>query len=347
MVTQEVFQPWDGGRRRRTIYLSTVDSTTSIPSINNSRWIRGAFHSEFSSLIRWISARSSQSTRGRPPTCPGFQRQQARKPRRLQRITVSGWTMMIASRSDRYSRYSDTNSKRSMFYSLARIGDLRRSTASCWRRMILARRVYHDRTASSSWTETRPSAASLPDVHPRVILTRFWEAQLRQPARAGVGLSAPQTYSQRLFSRRRRLRKSGPKHRARRLQSLALAPPRNQLLDGVRPQPSRGGQLRQRAARPKRFLRPDRAARPLSTLQSRSEIKDLRGSIPYDRHRAQLTSLRFRRGRSISATFAPDFRQRRNANVIRRLYKDCQVSFRSLRAWRSPWTTSWQQQCPQ
>src|SRR6266436_4144793 len=30
---------------RRTIYLPTVDSATSIPSINNSPWIRGAPHS--------------------------------------------------------------------------------------------------------------------------------------------------------------------------------------------------------------------------------------------------------------------------------------------------------------
>ena len=33
---------------------------------------------------------------------------------------------MIASRSDGYSRYSHTNSKRSMFHSLTRFGDLRR-----------------------------------------------------------------------------------------------------------------------------------------------------------------------------------------------------------------------------
>ena len=42
---------------------------------------------------------------------------------------------MIASRSDGYRRYSHTNSKRSMFHSLARVGDLRRRTISCWHRM--------------------------------------------------------------------------------------------------------------------------------------------------------------------------------------------------------------------
>src|SRR5579864_3293827 len=62
----------------------------------------GAPDSGFSRLIRRISARISQSILGRPTTWRGFQRQQARKPRRCQRSTVSGWTMMIASRSDGY-----------------------------------------------------------------------------------------------------------------------------------------------------------------------------------------------------------------------------------------------------
>ena len=49
-----------------------------------------------------------------------------------------------------------TNSKRSMFHSLTRVGDLRRKTASCWRRRRFsassrARLVNRDRIASSSW----------------------------------------------------------------------------------------------------------------------------------------------------------------------------------------------------
>ena len=35
---------------------------------------------------------------------------------------------------DRYSRYDHTNSKRSMFHNLRRVGDLRRKTTSCWRK---------------------------------------------------------------------------------------------------------------------------------------------------------------------------------------------------------------------
>ena len=53
--------------------LPTVDSATSIPSINNSPWIRGAPHSGFSRLIRRISARISESILGRPPTWRDFQ----------------------------------------------------------------------------------------------------------------------------------------------------------------------------------------------------------------------------------------------------------------------------------
>ena len=133
-----------------------VDSATSIPSINNSPWIRGAPHNGFSRPIRRISARISESICGRPPMWRDLKCQYARKPRRCQRITVSGWTMMIASSSDGYSRYSHTISKRSMFYSLTRDGDLRRRITRRWRRMRFsassrARLVNCDRIASNSW----------------------------------------------------------------------------------------------------------------------------------------------------------------------------------------------------
>ncbi len=86
--------------------------------------------------------------------------------------TVSGWTMMIASRSDGYSRYRHTNNKRSMFPSLSRFGDLRRRTTSCWRRRRFsassrARLVNRYRMAHNSWIRnatidrfisTRPSS---------------------------------------------------------------------------------------------------------------------------------------------------------------------------------------------
>jgi hypothetical protein len=61
---------------------------------------------------------------------------------------------------DRYNRYNRTNSKRSMFHSLTRGGDLRRSTTGCWRRMRFsassrARRANHNRIASSKLGQKR------------------------------------------------------------------------------------------------------------------------------------------------------------------------------------------------
>src|ERR1700739_419339 len=68
VTAQESLPTFDGGGRRGTIYLPTVDSATSIPSINNSPWIRSAPHSGFSRFIRRLSARIPESVRGRPPT---------------------------------------------------------------------------------------------------------------------------------------------------------------------------------------------------------------------------------------------------------------------------------------
>ena len=82
---------------------------------------------------------------------------------------------MIASRSAGYSRYSHTNSKRSMFHGLTRVGDLRRRTTSCWRRRRFsassrARLVNRDRNSKQQLGQKRHhSAASLPYAHPRVI----------------------------------------------------------------------------------------------------------------------------------------------------------------------------------
>jgi len=64
--------------------------------------------------------------------------------------------MMIASRSDGYNLYGLTNSTRSIFHILTRLGDLRRGTDSCWRRTRFsassrARHANQDRVTSSSW----------------------------------------------------------------------------------------------------------------------------------------------------------------------------------------------------
>lgn len=82
------------------IYLATADCATSIPSIKNSPWMRGAPHQGFSRHIRRIRSRISLSILGRPPRQPDFHRQYARKPCRCHRSTVSGLTMTTALRID-------------------------------------------------------------------------------------------------------------------------------------------------------------------------------------------------------------------------------------------------------
>ena|SRR5260221_10232072 len=51
-LRRNVRQVCDGGPRRRIIYLETVDSAISNPSLSSSPWMRGAPHNGFSLLIR-------------------------------------------------------------------------------------------------------------------------------------------------------------------------------------------------------------------------------------------------------------------------------------------------------
>jgi hypothetical protein len=67
----------DGGPRRRIMYLETVDSAISNPSLSISPWMRGAPHNGFSLHIRRIIARSSRLTLGLPGRPRDFQRQYA------------------------------------------------------------------------------------------------------------------------------------------------------------------------------------------------------------------------------------------------------------------------------
>ena len=73
-LRRNVRQLCEGGCRRRIIYLDTVDSASSKPSLSNSPWIRGAPHNGFSRLIRRIRSRRSRSIRGRPACFHDFQR---------------------------------------------------------------------------------------------------------------------------------------------------------------------------------------------------------------------------------------------------------------------------------
>src|SRR5438034_8033578 len=59
-LRRNVRQVCDGGPRRRIMYLETVDSAISNPSLSSSPWMRGAPHNGFSLLIRWMSSRRSE-----------------------------------------------------------------------------------------------------------------------------------------------------------------------------------------------------------------------------------------------------------------------------------------------
>jgi hypothetical protein len=72
---RNVRQVWDGGPRRRIMYVETVDSAISNPSLSSSPWMRGAPHNGFSLLIRWMSSRSSRLTLCLPGRPRDFQRQ--------------------------------------------------------------------------------------------------------------------------------------------------------------------------------------------------------------------------------------------------------------------------------
>ena len=95
------------------MYLATVDWATSMPSLSNSPWIRGAPHNQFARLISRIRSRISRGIGGRPPLDRDFQRQKALNPRRCQRISVSGLMIAIASTTFGQSRQSQTNASRS------------------------------------------------------------------------------------------------------------------------------------------------------------------------------------------------------------------------------------------
>jgi hypothetical protein len=86
------------------MYLATVDSAISMPSLSSSPWIRGAPHNPLARLISRIRSRISPGITGRPPRGRDFQRQKALNPRRCQRISVSGLMIETASTAAGQSR---------------------------------------------------------------------------------------------------------------------------------------------------------------------------------------------------------------------------------------------------
>jgi hypothetical protein len=78
-----------------------------------------------------MSRRISSGVFGRPPGGLDFQRHQARKPARCQRIIVSGLTMVRASSTLGATRYSTDNMSRSTLRNTGLAGAFRCSTLSC------------------------------------------------------------------------------------------------------------------------------------------------------------------------------------------------------------------------
>ena len=135
---RNVRQVCDGGFGCRTMYLVTVAWLTSMPSFNNSPWMRGAPHNGFSQLIRWMSSRISFEVRGRPGfPWQDFHFQKRRNPWRCQPMTVSGLTMTRASFQRGHRRQRKTQNTRSSGRSHGR-GLSRFRTATCWRRAMFS-----------------------------------------------------------------------------------------------------------------------------------------------------------------------------------------------------------------
>jgi hypothetical protein len=119
------------GLRCRTIYLATVGSVISIPSLSNSPWIRGAPHSGLFRLSIRIKSRTCCGTAGRPRWPRRiFQVQKRRNPFRCQAMTVAGLTIIRADFQLPQTRRKHTQKTRSTRVSFSCFGAERRSTPS-------------------------------------------------------------------------------------------------------------------------------------------------------------------------------------------------------------------------
>ena len=143
MVTEFNFKAMDGGLPRRvrhicesglrcrTVYLLTLVSLTSMPSLCSSPWMRGAPQRGFSRLLLRISSRTSSGTRGRPRIlCTTFQVQSHRKPFLCREITVSGSTITREPRQSLKTSDSHAQKTRSASASFGRIAQPCRTLSS-------------------------------------------------------------------------------------------------------------------------------------------------------------------------------------------------------------------------
>src|SRR5258708_3503885 len=121
-------------RRRATgrlTSLETVRSDTSMPSLPNSPWMRGAPQSGFALAIFITSVRMAAFVRGRPGRPRAERRAHWRRSHwRCQRTTVSGSTTIRAVRQSRHALASSIQNSRSLWRSRGRL-TLRLNTANC------------------------------------------------------------------------------------------------------------------------------------------------------------------------------------------------------------------------
>src|SRR5450755_2956297 len=128
-LSRNVRHVWLGDFRGRTIYLLTLVSPISIPSLSNSPWMRGAPQSGLARLMVRIRSRTSCETAGLP-VCPCriFQVQNNRKPFRCQAMTVSGLTMTSADLQSAQALDNHAQKTRSATVNFGRFLAERRST---------------------------------------------------------------------------------------------------------------------------------------------------------------------------------------------------------------------------
>src|SRR5271169_3295035 len=133
--SRKVRQVCDGGLWLRTMYLLTLLSPMSMPSLSSSPWIRGAPHKGFSRHILRIRFRTSRGTVGLPRWPRRiFQVQKSRKPLRCHARTVPGRTIASTERQSLQTRDRQTQKRRSTGVNLGRFLVERCSTPSWWRR---------------------------------------------------------------------------------------------------------------------------------------------------------------------------------------------------------------------
>jgi hypothetical protein len=131
-------------------YLATVLGETSWPSFASSPAIRSSLQSGFSVHIRRIRARVSASIGGRPRGRGERRRQRSFHRERCHRRTVSGRTMVAASKSAGKTPLTQATARRSRALSPG-CGADRRRTMSYWRRRAFsASRAARERSIPSS-----------------------------------------------------------------------------------------------------------------------------------------------------------------------------------------------------